>query len=428
MKVFVLFISLVLVCGNNFAQINLVKNPSFEDHRICPGTGAFASDAYYWSGIVDTDYYSDSAYAYTGGGVMGSITKWDANSIPYFLNLCDTCSSTTEGLCYYAAIPHGMFWNHYPKTGKGMMWSAVSGTYDHIQAGMYLQGRLYHALQSGKTYCVTFYVVNSNYSGVGCNHIAAYFDDATIDTSTECGRKKADVTPQIISESIITDTINWTQIQGSFIATGTERFITIGNFDSTTTSTLLSNSAGNPLEATYLIDDVSVIAIDDTAYAGPDRIAGIGGDSVWVGDSTGYLPCYWYSNAGGTWQLIDSNKAGFLALPDTNTSYAMQLDVCGHITTDTMTVWVFPLGVRSPRSVERHLKLYPNPAHDELIIEGAQGCTATLLDLLGRAVKTVANITTKQALELSDLPAGVYNLCVSDPVTGERVVRRVVKE
>ena len=50
----------------------------------------------------------------------------------------------------------------------------------------------------------------------------------------------------------------------------------------------------------------------------------------------------------------------------------MQLDVRGHITTDTMTVWVFPLGLRCLWSVERHLKLYPNPAQNEITIEGAQ--------------------------------------------------------
>ena len=76
---------------NSFSQINLVRNPGFENYRYCPNMLSLVSDAYYWSGIVDTSYELDSAYAYSGGGVMGTIAKWDANCMPYYLNSCDTC-------------------------------------------------------------------------------------------------------------------------------------------------------------------------------------------------------------------------------------------------------------------------------------------------------------------------------------------------
>ena len=147
---------------------------------------------------------------------------------------------------------------------------------------------------------------------------------------------------------MITDTINWHKIQGSFTATGTERFITIGDFfDSTHTSYTIWRWDSSYEQASYLIDDVSVIAFDDSANAGPDKIVTSISDSVWIGDSTGYLPCYWYGSTIGSsvWRLIDSNTAGFKVMPDSTTKYVMQLDVCGNITTDTAVIWVVPVGL-----------------------------------------------------------------------------------
>jgi len=186
LPIFLLFV----FTTNCFAQTNLVKNPGFEDYHICPGAFSFVSDAYYWSAIIDTDYYVDSTYAYSFGFDSGEIIKKDANCIPYYLNKCDTCATTADGRCFNSSVPYGQYWYHYPRTGNAMMLSYFSAKYDNGQCSMYLQGRLYHSLEVGKTYCVTFYVVNTDYSGIGCNHIGAYFDDGTIDTSTECGRKK----------------------------------------------------------------------------------------------------------------------------------------------------------------------------------------------------------------------------------------------
>ena len=235
----------------------------------------------------------------------------------------------------------------------------------------YLQGRLYDQLIAGKAYCVSFYVVNEHHSQYAINHIGAYFDDGSIDTiTTNCGYYQTAYSPQIVDTPVIYDTVNWTKIQGSFIANGTEKFITIGNyFDTSGTTHVAVNYTHLSHVGEYLIDDVSVIAIDDTANAGPDRVTTTAGDSVQIGDTTGYLPCQWYANG----VLIDSNTAGFLVHPDSTTRYVMVLDVCGHITTDTAVVWVFPSGVQNINNsgmvANQHYSLSPNPNNGKIVLQ-----------------------------------------------------------
>ena len=54
---------------------------------------------------------------------------------------------------------------------------------------------------------------------------------------------------------------------------------------------------------------------------------------------------------------------------------------------------------------ENHIKIYPNPASESVIIE-AHG-TITIIDAIGRTVKTL-NVNGKETLQLQGLPRGVY--------------------
>ncbi len=383
------------------AQINLVHNPSFEDHTSCPTTYDQVAYANFWNGIDTPVCFTQCAPDY-----------------------CNVCGSGQ------VAVPHGGTANyfHYPRTGNGMMQMQLYydyGSGGHIQD--YLQGKLYTNLVAGKSYCVTFYVVNMRRSEYAINHIGSYLDDGTIDTTTHCNYYQTEYSPQIVETPVISDTINWTKIQGSFIANGTEKFITIGNFfDTSGTTHVQVNYTPHSQVGEYLIDDVSVIALDDTANAGPDRMTSPTGDSVWVGDSTGYLPCYWYANG----VLIDSNTAGLKVHPDTTTAYIMVLDVCGHITSDTAVVWVYPLGESGVRgAVERRVRVWPNPATDVVNITGAGGCEVRVYDMVGQMCGIECTWLDKptMAIHFTQLPKGVYTVAITDPVSGERVVRKVVK-
>jgi hypothetical protein len=187
MKNITWFILFCLGIAPAYGQINLVRNPSFEDYHICPSNVIleyFANDAYYWSSHVDTSYSMDSTFAY-GGSSGDMIDTSGFICIPLYCNSCDTVTAPLEP--WACAIPNNAWFYHYPRTGNGLMWVNMYGyatISDPRGVFGYLQGRLYHNLVAGKKYCVNFYVVNTNFlSTVGCNHIAAYFDDGSIDTN-----------------------------------------------------------------------------------------------------------------------------------------------------------------------------------------------------------------------------------------------------
>ncbi len=74
--------------------------------------------------------------------------------------------------------------------------------------------------------------------------------------------------PQVVysGETFLDDTAGWMSVGGSFVATGVEQFLTLGNFDGDTqTDTLRMREDGYPV-AYYYIDSVSVV--EDTNYVG----------------------------------------------------------------------------------------------------------------------------------------------------------------
>jgi Secretion system C-terminal sorting domain len=414
---------LLFTCSLSYGQVNLVKNPSFEDYISCPTYRFNTSFASYWSAIVDTSYTADTNFI--NHGIYGSFVSWDANCFPYYCNICaDTIVGDDA-----ASLPMNGYFYHYPRTGNGLMHVYVYG-----QAGggggygrQYLQGRLFTHLVAGQSYCVTFYVVNGQNSGVGCNHIGVYFDDGTIDTTTECGHAKTYITPQYQTDSIIADTTNWHKISFNFIASGIEKFVTFGDFnDSAHTDIIHFNSGGmaEDFYATYLFDDISVIASNATAYAGLDKWISPG-DTTAIGlDSNGEgMPCYWYKL--GELSVIDSGGT-IQVHPTTTTTYTVAMDLCGTITYDTVTVHVVPL--HSILLKMNNINIYPNPTKSEVTIVGAEGCDVVVYDIFGAVQSKVKTATAKEILDIGTLPNGIYCIELIDTETGMKVVKRIVKE
>ena len=331
------------------AQINKVKNGGFEKYSNCPFENDQIKYANYWMSL-DTNLI-------TGDWLH------DKMGVPEYLNVC-------AGTNNFVGVPVNMFNNHYPHTGNGMaqvvMFNDQVDTTDTYFRD-YLQGHLCCTLVAGQSYCVTFFIALERGSVYALNHIGAYLDDGTIDTTNFPSYIQNMYIPQIVENDIILDSLNWTKVQGSFVATGNERLITIGNFFDNyhTSAIVLGDTTGVAAIGagdfgSYIIDDISVIGMEANAYAGPDAVITAATDSVWVGDSTGYLPCYWYANG----ILIDSNTAGLKVHPTATTYYTMVLDVCGRVTSDTAVVWVYPVGISSVNGnniLNQKYQLYPNP-------------------------------------------------------------------
>jgi hypothetical protein len=425
---FVLLLLPVMVRG----QVNLVRNPSLEDHWRIPVNDQEIAFANYWSCI-------DTLHTYPATGD----TFGDPNCTPAYVNVDAT------HLC--CSVPSAQFFHHYCRTGSGM--AQVYMYYDNYDSSAlvtaqreYLQGRLYTQLVAGQSYCVTFYVVATQSSKYAINSIGAYLDNGTIDTNSNCGFPHPEDVPQVMDTIIISDTVNWTKIQGSFIANGTEKYITIGNFHDTahTAKITLYPFSLNTLVC-YLVDDVSVINSSEVATAGPDVSIALG-DTAWIGiDSNGDgMPCYWYV-LGGT-SPIDSG--GRISVrPATTTTYVVSMDLCGNITSDTVTVTVGAESVGNVPIQAANVRIFPNPATTQLTISAPGSINSIAIsNVMGQVVYSwqfavgssqsavcsqpafpVGRPSTVncqlQTVDVSALPAGVYLVRVNNTV-----VRRFVKE
>ncbi len=413
---------IVLICaflpsfkGN--AQINLVHNGSFEKTSNCPITLDQIKLAYFWSGIDSNATIYDTVLALC---------------IPDLINICGTSLDVQ--------YPFNTRFNRFPRTGNAM---AQLITYNSKQDSTYinylrdyLQGRLSAPLIAGKQYCLTFYTSITQGSAYAINKIGAYLDNGSIDSvaKTRCGLVHSIYTPQIYDTSISNDTLNWTKIQGTFTANGTERFITIGNFfDNDQTDTLkvhypsLYTTLDGHIFSFYLIDDVSVIAADALADAGHDTTITLAAtDSAWVGNHDGYVPCKWYNSSG---VLIDSNIGGFKVKPSATTTYIMELDVCGHVTRDTVKVTVVPVSVGSSLFPSlRGVTCHPNPVSSEVTVEGAKGCEVLFYDVIGRRVLKSVCEEHRAVIDVSGLANGIYMMQFTNPATGERTTQKLIKE
>ncbi|MCY7409417.1 MAG: T9SS type A sorting domain-containing protein [Chitinophagales bacterium] len=122
----------------------------------------------------------------------------------------------------------------------------------------YIEVKLLSQLQQGKRYFVRFYLSLAETSARGTGAVGAYF---SFDSIIESTFYNLSVVPQIENlGQFIKDKTIWIQVAGSFIATGGEKFLTIGNFyDNENTDTVwVSGGIAFPQWAYYYLDDVCV--------------------------------------------------------------------------------------------------------------------------------------------------------------------------
>lgn len=228
---------------------NLVYNPSFEEYLECPTK-------------VDAH------------GVLTTVLAWfqpTAGSADYY----NTCSTRECG------VPKNKLGVQYPHSGNGFCGIYCSKT-DYRE---YLQTQLKEPLRAGETYRLTFYVSLSEYSA---NSVATIGGLLSCTCPTDTGnhvlmhKETRKVTPTI-SQTIATyyrpqvqndyfhvlgNTASWTEISGTFVAKGGERFLTIGNFLPASQSNVTDIPTLTCLlpGAYYYIDDVSLTCLTCGTY------------------------------------------------------------------------------------------------------------------------------------------------------------------
>lgn len=215
------------------AQANLVLNGGFETFVQCP---QYVTD-------------SNDVVAYALGWKRPTLGK----SLFY-----NKCSPKYTGL----SIPINWVGNRKTNNGNGYAGfcayrDPVPGT-DPGFRREYIQTELAQKLKSGRRYYFEMYLsrADSGLLGYAVKNVGALF------TATPVSRNDSNelnYTPQFESTTYITDRVNWTRIAGSFIATGGEKYLTIGRFGPEGTDQVLSINGSQANQAYYYIDDVSLI-------------------------------------------------------------------------------------------------------------------------------------------------------------------------
>lgn len=403
-----LFIISLLFCLPSQAQVNYVQNPSLESYTKCPDGSDRINYANYWSGI-DSD------------GNM--------NCTPEY---CNTCATDDN-----ARVPNNYRFYHYPRNGNGM--AQVMMFSDEFDTSIlykrdYLVGRFYKPLIGSRSYCVTFFVLYEQHSEYTIQNIGAVINSGITDTSKNCGHPKTAYSPQVVGGSIMSDTVNWMKIEGKFIATGDEKYITIGNFsDKAHTNYALNDPRGDTIHLSwYLVDDVCVIESDAPAYAGRDTTIAYG-DSVFIGRDEILPDVRWYYNLNGhtAWALIDTMRAGFWVKPAKGTNkYAVTQTLCDGAKFDTVTINAWPLGVEQLTGQKSNWSIYPNPARGDINVVNIRhtaNSNIRIYDVSGRPVfQEALKFDHFNAQVHFNLAPGVYVVRFNDGSVVEGIERLVV--
>ncbi|HEX8516181.1 MAG TPA: T9SS type A sorting domain-containing protein [Bacteroidia bacterium] len=222
---FLLFLTLFF-CQRILAQ-NLVPNGQFEraDSSICPPP-SFAN-------------------------ISVDLTPWIEFGSADCLNLCDTSD--------YSGVPKNRFGFQYPYSGNG--YAGFIAYYSTGFSREYIESPLANSLVSGVQYYVSFRLSLQDTMQYAIENIGALFTDTLFNPYPAVGVWVTG-NPQIENTpgNMLDDKINWMMVSDSFVASGGEQFITIGNFknDANTVKQFLGGTTINTLGANYYIDDVYV--------------------------------------------------------------------------------------------------------------------------------------------------------------------------
>ena len=241
MRTFLLIIIIAFYFKVSKAQPNLVPNPSFEDtvaihFPTSPGIHSYTT---HWYGR--NAYYSEYLPSSNAPAYSNSSFGVPLNGIGY--------QFAHSGIAY-AGVHTYVNYSNPLRT--------------------YIQVKLSDTLITGKKYKVGFYVSLGDSMRTANNTIGAYFSPDSFSVELLLPIYQ---TPQISNnpQNDLSSQTAWTLVCDTFVATGNERYMTIGNFVTDSLCDTLCFGGGcyapngyNYCVAFYYIDDVSVTLIDET--------------------------------------------------------------------------------------------------------------------------------------------------------------------
>lgn len=208
---------------------NLVLNPSFEDTLQCPNFVSQIDYAVNWHTSVNTpDYY----------------------------HVCNNTSSINPGM---VGVPWSARGYQPARTGNAfggvvIYWTAQPNYREIFYA------QLQSPLVAGVTYSVGMYTILNEDNAMWAvdGGLGIYLSASPINPATPFA-----YTPQIVNPTgnVLNDSLNWTMISGTYLASGGEQYITIGSFIPDNMLTIFNRGGTYPFTS-YAIEDVWVIPED----------------------------------------------------------------------------------------------------------------------------------------------------------------------
>jgi hypothetical protein len=373
-----------------YSQVNQVVNPSFEDISSCPNNIAQLYLASGWDTLVNGGGGSIDLYHECAASLRcGVPTNWQVTQS------CKGFQVPKSGVAYAGVVAATVF---------------ASG----VEYREYTQSRLINSLENGKEYCIKMHVSLGNCSEYSCTSIGVLLDAGQIQS---IGNQipNPQVYPQLLSQNLLDDTLNWILLEESFTANGTETFLTIGNFFNDSLSGIFhsfpSSALGIYSGAYYYIDDVSVIDISTLADAGED-VTITAGDSIYLGRPSEIgldEACIWFLDG----VPIDT-VAGIMVAPDSTTTYILQQSICGNVQYDTVTVTIDTGTGLNYHEKAYKFEIYPNPNDGNMMLayqlETNEKGKITVCDITGRQVISynLANDQNNLSISQAVLENGVY--------------------
>ena len=202
---------------------NMVLNPSFEEYTLCPDNGG------------QIDYLLNI-----------SNPTWQSGSTPDFFSTCGSLGYD---------LPSSIYGGVYAHSGNNCVGIATYSP--NTDAREYIQMELSTPLLQGENYNISFFVALADSINYSAYNFGAYLSNSLIDTNTFFNLYRL---PQINNtNNLLNQRLVWTEIQGTYLASGGERYIILGNFnDNASTNPTFLGGASWGNWAFYLIDDVAV--------------------------------------------------------------------------------------------------------------------------------------------------------------------------
>jgi hypothetical protein len=385
-KSLIIYLLLSFLCQFISAQ-NLIQNPSFETFISCPGNASEIWKAPPWKG-VSVDYlnacclpfgksvpYNDIAFqpAKTGVAYTGFIAYTDSNIV------------------YFREIP---------------------------------QQILQNTLIKDKRYCGSYFVnlADGSRYGIDCMEIYISKDSVGPAFTDQVGVGLPIVLPGFPSQikntkGVLTDTSNWVQIEGSFIAEGGEKYFYMGclskwnnevNKEYFTYPFYFYPPGLEPKFSYYFIDDVSLYELNKLPTA-QNHAYNCAAQTVTLRADTGFnFRWYYLPDTVNVLSTADT----FVVDASTAKHVLHRATLCSTEFSDTVFVPKLDCTGLENNALAQGASLFPNPASSlaTFSLQGVPppGTQLHLTDLNGRELRSYAVTGKTTVMDVNGLANGVY--------------------